>query len=399
MKRVFTLFLVFLIVFSGCTINSPKDNKQENTTQIEEKTTVSNENTDDNSVAANIENQVYRQTIDTVGDNYYVTEVKVQYYSKEYLEEVDYNSKENVFFGYTLSDLDKSFGTGSYVFTLGEDGQTTVEAFKPYDDTTDKLVRNVAIGTGVIVVCVGVSVVSGGVGAPVVASVFAASAKGAAIGAFSGAIVDGTVGGITTAVATNGDKDAIIKSIKEEAGEGFKWGAIIGGVTGGVSKAASIKKATSAGLKAREAVAIQKEAKWSTKIIKRIKSVDEYKVYKKAGLVEKTVNGKKALVLKNPKKIIKLKYKSNLNGKMVTNAQRMQKGLPPLEAKTGQAIELHHVGQTDSSPLAILTKSQHGGKNDIILHVKNKPSQINRPYFEKVVKPDFWKNYYKLIAG
>ena len=399
MKRIIALFLVVLLVFSGCSINTPKNNKQEKTTQQKEKVTVVNDNKDNNTAVADIEDQVYKQVIDSIGDDYYVREVKAQYYSKEYLEEVDYNSKENVLFGYHLSDLDNSFGAGSYVFTLGKDGKTTVEAFKPYDDTTEKLVRNVAIGTGVIVVCVVIAAVSGGVGAPAVAAVFAASAKGAAIGAFSGAIIDGTVGGVTTAIATDGDKDAIIKSIKDEAGEGFKWGAIIGGVTGGISKAASIKKATSAGLKAREAVAIQKEAKWSTKVIKRIKSVDEYKVYKKAGLVEKTVNGKKALVLKNPKKVVKLKYKSNLNGKMVTNAQRMQKGLPPIEPKTGQAIELHHVGQTDSSPLAILTKSQHSGKNDIILHVKNKPSQINRPYFDKVVKPDFWKSYYKLIAG
>ena len=49
---------------------------------------------------------------------YRVVGVKAAYVSKEYLDELAYNSKENVFFGYTLSELNERFGGAKYVFTL-----------------------------------------------------------------------------------------------------------------------------------------------------------------------------------------------------------------------------------------------------------------------------------------
>ena len=395
MKRIVALFLVFTLILSGCSISVSKNNKQKQTTVLNESTTVLNEPTtiveggsDVSKEIANIERQVYKQAIDAVGDGYYVREVKAKYFSKEYLDELEYNSKENVFFGYTLSELNNSFGEGSYVFTVGKDGNTVVEQFKPYDDTTDKMIRNVAIGAGVIVVCVVVAAVTAGAGVPAVAAVFAAGAKGAAIGACSGAVIDGSIAGVTTAIQTDGDKDAIVKAVKEDASEGFMWGAIAGGVTGGFGKAMSIKKATSAGLKAKEAVTIQKEAKWSSETISNIRNMDEYRVLK--GSKEVTINGRKALV-----KNVNLKYKSDLNGKLVTNVQRMKKGYAPIEPKTGKPYELHHIGQENDSALAVVTNREHN-KYYKVLHDNRKVSTIDRKKFN-VVRKKFWKAYVKAV--
>ena len=54
-----------------------------------------------------------------------------------------------MYFGYTLSDITSEWGDTKYIFTVDDNGQTTVQAFEEYDDTYDKAIRNVAIGTGV----------------------------------------------------------------------------------------------------------------------------------------------------------------------------------------------------------------------------------------------------------
>ena len=389
MKRIVVLTIVLSIILSGCGTSTQKTtSKQIETITNQEEVTIENKDYSSSTVLSDIENQVYKDAIETLDNNYYVQDVKAVYLSDEYLKEVNYNSQENIFFGYKLSDLDKEFAGKKYVFTLGSDGKTTVEVFKPYDDTNEKMIRNVAIGMGVILVCVTVCVVTGGAGAPVVATVFAASAKAAAVGAISGAVIDGTIGGVTTAIKTDGDKDEIVKSIKKDASEGFAVGAVTGAITGGISKAMSIKKATSAGLKAKNAVAIQKESKWSSETISNIRSMDEYRVLK--GSKEVTINGKKALV-----KNVNLKYKSNLNGKFVTNAQRMKKGYAPIEPKTGKPYELHHVGQENDSALAVITNREHN-KYYKVLHDNRKVSAIDRKRF-RVVRKNFWKAYVKMV--
>ncbi|MCR5305366.1 MAG: hypothetical protein K6E36_02550 [Oscillospiraceae bacterium] len=42
------------------------------------------------------------------------------------------NSQENVYFGYTLSELEQQFEGTKYVFTVNDEGQTTVKAFEAY---------------------------------------------------------------------------------------------------------------------------------------------------------------------------------------------------------------------------------------------------------------------------
>lgn len=185
-----------------------------------------------------IEDVVYADLEQRFGnDDYIVEAVTSEYISKEYLEEVAYNSKRNVFFGYTLEELDTQFAGTRYVFTLGENGRTTVEAFESYNDAYYKALSDVAIGTGVILVCLTISVATAGTGIGALSTVsafFAVSGKTAASVALSsgviGAATEATIKGIET-----GDVEKTVEAAALAGADAFKWGAIIGAVTGGIS--------------------------------------------------------------------------------------------------------------------------------------------------------------------
>ena len=231
-----------------------------------------------------------------------ITELIARYISKEYLDELAYNSQENIYFGYKLSELDEAFQGQKYIFTLGDNGQTDVQPFEEYDDTFDKVIRNVAIGTGVILLCVTVSVVTGGLGAPAASMIFAASAKSATVFALSSGVISGVSAGVVEGLQTH-DFDKAVKAAALHGSEGFMWGAITGAITGGISEAQTVSAlkgadVTANGLKLQEAAKIQKESKYPLDIIKQFKSMEEYNVYKEAGLTVKMVNGKTALVPK-----------------------------------------------------------------------------------------------------
>lgn len=185
-----------------------------------------------------IEDDVYADLEQRFGnDDYIIEAVTSEYISKEYLEEVAYNSKRNVFFGYTLEELDTQFAGTRYVFTLGENGRTTVEAFESYNDAYYKALSDVAIGTGVILVCLTISVATAGTGTGALSTVsafFAVSGKTAASVALSsgviGAATEATIKGIET-----GDVEKTVEAAALAGADAFKWGAIIGAVTGGIS--------------------------------------------------------------------------------------------------------------------------------------------------------------------
>lgn len=123
-----------------------------------------------------IEDTLYSGLVNSLdSEEYFVQNVSAIYISQEYLDELEYNSEANIFFGYTLEELNEQFQGEKYIFTLGDDLQTVVEPWTDYDDTYERVIRNVAIGTGVILICVTVSVVTAGVGAPAISMVFAAA--------------------------------------------------------------------------------------------------------------------------------------------------------------------------------------------------------------------------------
>lgn len=334
-----------------------------------------------------VEDSVYADLIEQLGnDDYFVENVSAVYYSKEYLEELAYNSQSNIYFGYTLAELEEQFQGTKFVFDLGDNGQTVVHEFEEYDDTYDKVIKNVAIGTGVVLVCVTVSAVSGGGGAPAVSAIFAASAKTGTIFALSSGTISGVSAGIVKGIETK-DFDQAIKAAALEGSEGFKWGAIGGSVAGGASEAIALHGAAMNGLTMNEAAAIQKESSYPLDVIKQFKSMDEYNVYKNAGLRTQMVNGKTALV-----RDIDLNFKSTLpDGTEVTNLERMAQGYTPIDPITEKYYQLHHINQNADGTLAILKEAEHQG-NASILNTVGKDSEIIREDFANIRK-EFWKSF------
>ena len=257
MKRFWALILALSLILSGCNVQPSDTNKTDQSSKTEDISEEYTQLTDEeitsnfNSLSAPqllqyVEDSMYQSmTLEFNSDDYIVEDVSAIYISKEYLEELEYNSQANVFFGYTLDEVAEQFDGGKYVFTLADDGTTTVQPFEDYDDTYEKVLKNVAIGTGVILVCVTVSVVTAGAGMPAVSMVFAASAKTGATMALSSGGMGAATAGIVTAIQT-GDVEQAIDAAAFAGSEAFKWGAITGVVAGGVEKVVTMKKAASA---------------------------------------------------------------------------------------------------------------------------------------------------------
>lgn len=189
---------------------------------------------------------VYAGLVDQFdSENYVIEGVESVYISQEYLDEVAYNSKANIFFGYTLEDIDKIYQGRAYVFTLGSDGTTAVQPFDDYDDTYERVIKNVAVGTGVVLICVTVSIATGGAGLSPVSMVLAASAKNAAAMALSSGTIGSLSAGIIEGIQSQ-NFDAAIKSAALAGSEGFKWGAIAGAFIGGAQKVCAINRASKA---------------------------------------------------------------------------------------------------------------------------------------------------------
>ena len=263
MRRIVALLLVVALLLSGCSerttenktpSNSPSPTVADNQPPVTEGQSTSPTPTgsieltsmndemvsfsrmDDPEYMAFVQDMLYAGLEEKFGsDDFSVDSIKVVYLSKEYLDELAYNSQSNIWFGYTLADVKEAFGDVPYVFTLGEDNATVVVPFQSYDDTYERVIKNVAIGAGVILVCATVSVVTGGVGATTISTVFAASAKtglsmGLSWGALSG-LIAGTIEGVKTK-----DLDSAVKAAALAGSSSFKWGAIAGAVIGGASE-------------------------------------------------------------------------------------------------------------------------------------------------------------------
>ena len=334
-----------------------------------------------------VKDEVYTNILAQIDtEKYFVEDVSTVYISQEYIDELAYNSQANIFFGYTLEELDSQFEGTRYVFTLGDQGDTVVTKFEAYDDTYDKVIRNVAIGTGVILVCVTVSVVTAGAGAPAMSMIFACAAKSGTVMALSSGTIGAASSGIVTGIQT-GDMDAALKSAALSGSEGFMWGAIGGSVAGGASEAIALHGATLNGLTMNEAAMIQRESEYPLDVIRQFHTNKEYEVFKTANLKPELVNGQTALIRTD----IDLNLIDDLGR---TNLERMRVGLSPLDSK-GLSYELHHIGQNADATLAILTKAEH---DNPVLHGFKLVSEINRPEFATVRK-QFWKQMANILAG
>ena len=340
------------------------------------------------------EDAIYENLVATLdSDEYFVENVSAVYISQEYIDELAYNSQANIYFGYTLQELAEQFQGKKYIFTLGDDGSTIVTEFEEYDDTYDRALKNVAIGTGVILVCVTVSLVSAGLGAPAVSMIFSVAAQSGTKMALSGGIMGGVAAGIVTGVQT-GDMEEALKSAALVGSESFKWGAITGVISGGASEAIALKGATRSGLTMNEAATIQRESKYPLDVIKQFHSMDEYEILKNAGLYPAKVNGQTTLV-----RAIDPDYVDDFGR---TNLQRMKEGLAAIDPDSGLPYELHHIGQKTDSTLAILTKAEHvQGGNKSVLHPKtfsDVHSSENGPQWDRQ-RQTFWRQLATLLEG
>ena len=98
----------------------------------------------------------------------------------------------------------------------------------------EKLLKKVAIGTGVIVVCLALNVMTMG-GSSTVCCMIAGAANGAMTGAASGTIVGGIIGAVSNFISSNGDWYEAGTGAIEGAVDGYMWGAIFGAISGAVT--------------------------------------------------------------------------------------------------------------------------------------------------------------------
>lgn len=410
MKKIIALILCMSLMISGC--STAQNNIQEiSDTVVNETEAILNEaeyietlnfkTLDDENLLSYVEDSVYQELVTELdSDEYFVENVSAIYISNEYLEEISYNSQENIFFGLTLSELNEQFQGTKYVFTLGDDGQTVVKEFEEVTDENvyKQILKNVAIGAGVILVCVTVSAVTAGTAAPVVSMVFAASAKTGAVMALSSGGIGAVSAGVNEGIQT-GDFGKAMEAAALAGSEGFKWGAITGAVSGGGS--ASVKYAKNLkvlegvplkGLSKKEAALIQTKSKYPVDVIKQYTKKEQYDICEKVGLKPKMVDGKTALVRK-----IDLNYVDDMGR---TNLERMSQGLAALD-DTGMPYELHHIGQKSDSTLAILTKEEHmKDGNNKIWHELGKETEVHGSGNKwDTQRQKFWKDLARQMGG
>lgn len=402
-KRFLSLLLVISLCSSLLLASCSKNEQVETTTTTTILTTQTNlpdfSGLDDQKLLDYVEDNIYASVVETLNsEDYFVENVSTKYISKEYLEELAFNSQDNIYFGYNLKSLEEQFQGTKFVFSTDEEAtKTIVKEFEKYDDTYDQVVKNVAIGSGVILVCVTVSAVATP-SAPAISMIMAYSAKTGAIAATSSGAIGGITAGIIEGVQTK-DFDKAKKAAALEGSKAFKWGAITGALSGGATEAIGLRDATAAGLNMNQAATIQKESKYPLDVIKQIKSIDEYNVYKEAGLKPLMVNGKTMLVQE-----IDLAYETtDASGNVVTNLQLMKDGHPPIDPKSGKPIEIHHINQNTDGTLAMLTFDQHRGKGNFsILHDKWTSDVHSSPEAKKLwneTVKKIWKAYADQMGG
>ena len=212
MKRILSVILT--IVLLALSILDNAESSVASPAEINWKKEIKFTGMSDESLLPYIEDTVYSQLVaDLNSDEYFIEDITAVYVSQEYLTELAYNSQENVFFGYSLSGLDECFQGTRYVFTVDDSGQTTVEPLQVVKDTTyEQLLKNVAVGTGVILVCVTVSAVTGGLGsAPAVSMIFAIAAKTGTACALSGSLISGVSAAVIKGFET-GDLNEALKA-------------------------------------------------------------------------------------------------------------------------------------------------------------------------------------------
>lgn len=155
---------------------------------------------------------------------------------------------------------------------------------------------------------------------------------------------------------------------------------------------------TREGLTDEEKAKIKEETGWSDEIVDAIGSMEEYEIYKKAGLIEAEISGKKCLIRTDID--WNQTYIDSFTKEEKTNADRIKEGLAPID-KNGKPIQLHHIGQHANSPLAELTFEEHRSNgNHNILHDNSKSTEIHGEGSSwDSERKEYWENRSKFNGG
>lgn len=149
---------------------------------------------------------------------------------------------------------------------------------------------------------------------------------------------------------------------------------------------------------------IKERTGWSDDIVRFLHSPEEAKVYIGAGLVERRIGDRAALVRTDidwsafncRQEWLKQKFADWDKWQDYNNADLIGEGWPPRDSN-GDPYELHHIGQRQDSPFAELTWQEHmGGGNNVILH-PDRESVIDRQQFDDE-KSRYWQDRFKAFT-
>ena len=284
--------------------------------------------------------------------------------------------------------MNEQFQGTKYVFTLGKNGQTVVVPMETVsDDVYVKAMEDVIVGSGVILVCVTVSMVAAPA-MPAVGMIFAASASTGT----TFALESGTISFIAAAITKGYETESFEQAVKagvEAAGEGFKIGAIIGSVLGGIGEAKALYGAAKqTNFTMNQYARIQQESGFPLDVIKEFHTMEEYQVFKEANLKPTMVGNKSALVKTDSDLTL-------IDSKGRTNLERMRQGLAPQDSN-GISYELHHIGQKKDGTLAILSNAEH---DNPVIHGFLKRTEAHGPGTNwDAERQAFWKAYAALVG-
>lgn len=143
---------------------------------------------------------------------------------------------------------------------------------------------------------------------------------------------------------------------------------------------------------------------WSDSITKYIHSKEEAYIYITAGLKERLIGGRPALVRNDidwsafncRQEWLKEKFADWARWQDYNNADLIGEGYPPRDGN-GDPYELHHIGQCQDSPYAELAWQEHmGDGNNAILHPVRE-SSIDRQLFD-TEKSAYWQARFKAFS-
>src|SRR5699024_4370383 len=115
-RKMLGALLAGLLTITACTPLDPVEPLNEAVEHLIPEVTATS--LGDPSLLRDVEEAVEVSLVDgdvLLGEEIYIENVEAIYYSKEYLEEVAYNSQANIYFGYTLTELETQFEGEKYV--------------------------------------------------------------------------------------------------------------------------------------------------------------------------------------------------------------------------------------------------------------------------------------------